>query len=401
MPMPGNNQHLWLLIGAASCQRVAHFRSCLRQQGKSSLFVAYGEVLNRPDELIDKLIGLAPTRIYVKLETPGTDPGLNALLVNAGYLCTSQASPNARQIENTLAEKGRLIYLYQWYKGFEYLLTRVKSLFERLRQESPCRVSYLNHPDNIALMFNKPASLDRLRGAGIRTPGASKEIAGYQDLKDFMRHKGWRRVFIKPSYGASAAGVIAYQYQPSSNKSIAVTAIETVKRHGETHFYNNLRLRKYTNEKAITEIVDYIAANHAYAEPWIPKSQYGGKNFDVRAIVVSGKMVQLIARLSHTPITNLHLGNDRKSLDDIGLCDEHKDLYSTIAEQAMAVFPGAVYAGLDILIPHGGNSARVIELNAFGDYIKSSSQAGPGAMISNAIYAAQIAALSDEHCRHL
>lgn len=40
------------------------------------------------------------------------------------------------------------------------------------------------------------------------------------------------------------------------------------------------------------------------------------------------------------------------------------------AKEASALFPRSFYAGVDIVIPRGSTSPRVIEINAFGDFIK-------------------------------
>ncbi|MEB9896617.1 hypothetical protein P4K96_24600 [Bacillus cereus] len=51
-------------------------------------------------------------------------------------------------------------------------------------------------------------------------------------------------------------------------------------------------------------------------ERWIAKERLDGKSFDVRLLAVNGSACHAVLRLSSSPITNLHLRNERRPLDE-------------------------------------------------------------------------------------
>ena len=76
-------------------------------------------------------------------------------------------------------------------------------------------------------------------------------------------------------------------------------------------------------------------------------------------------------RLSHTPFTNLHLLNERAPIEtliaQIGMA-LWRDAQAT-CERAVACFPDAHYAGVDLLFTTNFHHHYVLELNAFGDLL--------------------------------
>jgi hypothetical protein len=90
-------------------------------------------------------------------------------------------------------------------------------------------------------------------------------------------------------------------------------------------------------------------------------------------------------------MTNLHLGNRR--LDAGRLRDRMapENWRSSLAtcEQALALFPASMYAGVDVLVMPGLRKHAVLEINAFGDLL-------PGILFDDQdTYAAEVAAVSD------
>jgi glutathione synthase/RimK-type ligase-like ATP-grasp enzyme len=98
-------------------------------------------------------------------------------------------------------------------------------------------------------------------------------------------------------------------------------------------------------------------------------AQIDGCNFDVRVIVIHGKPAFTVFRLSHLPMTNLHLGGHRGDvagcraaipprvwLDGLDACVE-----------AAACFDSES-VGVDLLFEAGYHRHYVLEVNAFGDF---------------------------------
>jgi glutathione synthase/RimK-type ligase-like ATP-grasp enzyme len=101
----------------------------------------------------------------------------------------------------------------------------------------------------------------------------------------------------------------------------------------------------------------------------IRMAQIDGQNFDVRVIVIGGLVAFTVFRLSHQPMTNLHLGGRRGDvqacraaiptrawLDGLDSCVEAARLYR------------AEMVGIDLLFESGYARHHVLEVNAFGDF---------------------------------
>ncbi len=91
----------------------------------------------------------------------------------------------------------------------------------------------------------------------------------------------------------------------------------------------------------------------------------------MRVVVIDGKACHVVTRLSCSPVTNLHLLNDRADPaivrrkmgerawnDAMGTC-----------EIAMACFPNCLHGGLDLLIGANFRHHAILEVNAFGDLL--------------------------------
>lgn len=93
----------------------------------------------------------------------------------------------------------------------------------------------------------------------------------------------WNRVFVKPAHGSSAAGVIALAVAPGRVQ--AVTTIE----HTPDALFNSLRVRRYSDEAEVAEIVDRLTPEGLHVERWLPKAGLGDRVIDVRVLVVAGR----------------------------------------------------------------------------------------------------------------
>jgi hypothetical protein len=106
-------------------------------------------------------------------------------------------------------------------------------------------------------------------------------------------------------------------------------------------------------------------------EEWVPKAGTEGHAFDLRVLVVGGQVRHTVARLSRTPMTNLHLRNRR---GDVGALQarigrERWEAGMETCRRAAALFPGSWYAGLDLLFAPGFRRHALLEINAFGDLL--------------------------------
>jgi hypothetical protein len=206
-------------------------------------------------------------------------------------------------------------------------------------------------------------------------------------------------VFVKLAHGSSASGVVAYQRTsrgPAGSglqSHRAVTSVEMVRTGGELRLYNSRRLRRYTDVREIATLIDALARHRIHVEQWLPKAGIDGRVFDLRVVVIGGRARQSVARLSRTPITNLHLLNDRAEASVIRRRMGEvawRAAMATCARVMRECFPGSLHGGVDLLVSSNFRRHAVLEVNAFGDLL-------PGVTCDGLdTYAAEIAALTPD-----
>lgn len=178
------------------------------------------------------------------------------------------------------------------------------------------------------------------------------------------------RVFVKLACGSGASGVVAYQINPRTGDEIAVTTLGMEQIRGKTIFFNEGRLRKYTRSEEIAALTNWLCAEGAQIERWMPKATLDQRAYDIRQLVAGGQAGHAIMRLSHTPITNLHLRNERMLPAEAGLDEQRMSLVRTTAQAAMSAFPNSWSAGIDVMLTSGSNPrAYVLDVNPFGDLL--------------------------------
>ncbi|NES24278.1 MAG: hypothetical protein F6K41_36535, partial [Symploca sp. SIO3E6] len=197
-------------------------------------------------------------------------------------------------------DKGRILYPRQWYLGWRYLLQQ---------WEKQLNCPTINHPTEIATMFDKPLSHQLFVNHGIPVAPSLGTIGSYQELRQVMESQSCHRVFVKLSHGSSASGVVAYQ--TNSTRELAITTVERVHENSQSIFYNSRKIRRYSQREAIADIIDTLCKEGVQVEQWLPKARLQNRPFDLRVVVIAGQAQHLVVRLGKSPMTNLHLGSDR------------------------------------------------------------------------------------------
>jgi glutathione synthase/RimK-type ligase-like ATP-grasp enzyme len=354
-----------VIIGSPGDPRVQIFQNALVAQGHPP-----AAVIPYPD-LIDERIhpaSLVKPGAWVRIESPGKDDQANHALLTLGADQPDEDSEYARVTGSIPTDKGRILASRQWYLGFRAALRMIS---DQLRECPPHLL--MNHPDEIALMFDKRACHALLQSRGITVPPALPPIHSFDELEAVMRDTRLRRVFVKLAHGSSASGVVAYQ--TDGTRSQATAAVEMVRENGETKLYNTRQIQTYRSYSDIARLIDALCAQRVHVEEWIPKAYMQGKAFDLRVVVIGGQAAHTVARLSHSPMTNLHLLNERRDRETVRafLGDEEFEAAMAMCENAMnACFPRSLYAGIDLLIASGSHQPYILEMNAFGDLLKDS-----------------------------
>lgn len=259
-------------------------------------------------------------------------------------------------------DKGRILYPRQWYLGWN------KRLQEWSRQ---IQGKVMNQPEDIIRMFDKPWCQHILERAKIPIPQPFRtEILNYDQLREQMQQFNCDRVFVKLANGSSASGVVAYDCR--GNRERAITSVERVVEQGELRFYNSRKIRTYRDRKEIADIINFVTGETAQVEAWIPKARLQGREFDARVVVIGGKARHVVIRVGNSPMTNLHLGNDRREVCDLpeALTPEAWATMLQTCERAAACFPNSFYCGIDLLVAPNFRDHYILEMNAFGDLLQ-------------------------------
>jgi hypothetical protein len=160
-------------------------------------------------------------------------------------------------------------------------------------------------------------------------------------------------------------------YQTDGRRHQAATTVEAARRDGELRLYNSRRIRVYRDWREIAELIDALCRHRVHVEQWLPKAGFDNRTFDLRVVVIAGRACHTVARLSQSPMTNLHLLNERGDEDAVRerVGRAAWDAAMRNCELAMECFPGSLYAGVDLLFTPDYRRQVVIEVNAFGDLL--------------------------------
>ncbi|ATM78608.1 hypothetical protein CRN79_23495 [Serratia fonticola] len=321
--------------------------------------ISYAQIMQGDAEGVSALL---PDSI-LRLDSPGEDLATERLLLALGR--QTDADLCAAQIADLDLEQGRLMPTRQWYRGFKRFMNQLH------RQLSATDMRFYQQTwqhDQVLAMFDKRLTQNRFLLAGLGIPGFLPRCNDYQQLRHEMKVKGWKRVFIKLAHGSSATGTIALEV--CREKIQVTTTIHMSVVDNELRLYNSRKLLRYRDEGQIARLFDFLALNHPLQiERWLPKMGMENRAMDLRVVVTKGKATHVLVRLGNGCITNLHLHGDRGNLDQLidRLGNERYQALLSLAEQGFACFPGALYAGLDVLVTTSGQFA-LLEANAFGDY---------------------------------
>ena len=227
-------------------------------------------------------------------------------------------------------------------------------------------VKYLNHPLAIESVFHKVACKEALQKAGIQTtPMIGMDISDFSRLKDIMCDQKLYQVFIKPIYGSGASGILSYRLNPRLGKEVLYTSANIM----DDVLINTKKMRVYSKQEEIKEIMDRTFEYPVIVERWIPKSCLDGYGADFRVVFQFGKIDYIVGRLSKSPVTNLHLNNHAVDIEEFHLSEPVLEEIHNLCRNAMNVFPGLQSAGIDVLLTKHNEKPMIIEMNGQGDLI--------------------------------
>ncbi len=228
------------------------------------------------------------------------------------------------------------------------------------------KLTFLNSPESIINTLDKRKCKEVLIKKGISvTPLVDEIFLDTGALKRYIRENKSYSLFIKPRYGAGAAGIIAYRYHPELGSEVIYTSINKV----DGKFVNTKGIRRIDQIERIEDLVNFILSQQYIIEKWIPKPKYKNLSYDIRVVYQFGKIDFMVARCSGSPITNLHLNNNALDINLLKLPQTVICKIEELCQEAVDCFKGLNYAGIDILLRGKNLEPVIIEMNAQGDLI--------------------------------
>ena len=327
----------------------------LMQAARAQLRLPPAQVLEwrdwlRQPSLLDA--ALAQSGVF-KIEPPGDDPAAHLHLLQDG--CRLLERPPVRPPEH-----GELLVMDAWFAGFAAAMQRLAS---QLAASTQARL--VNTPADITLMTDKLACQRHLAAHGVPVPSLLGPVHGYDHLQSLMREHDLDRVYLKPRYGSSASGVVAYRRNRVGRQQ-ATSSASLQQVNGEPRLFNLKRISRYESTSEIATLVDALARQQLYAEAWLAKPRTGDSHYDLRVVTIGGQPAHRVARIGAQMMTNLHLDNQRGDATSL-LNPADMAALESAATLAASAFPHSAVAGFDLVVRHG--QAHVLEANAFGDLL--------------------------------
>ncbi|EDQ6483805.1 STM4014 family protein [Salmonella enterica] len=248
-------------------------------------------------------------------------------------------------------------------------------------------ITWLNHPAGLIHLLDKKRCKRRLLEHGIPTPPlVAEDVKSFAHLTAIMEEKKVASVFIKPSLGSGAAGVIALRRHPDGIKQVLYSAIAI----SGQQLFNSKKIQQYRQKEDIQLIIDGVLQQENLVELWLPKASVKRKTYDLRIVCLDGEIIWRVVRTSSQPITNLHLQNQAYRFESLELSAAKVTEIDTLCQNAMRLFPDIRLAGIDVLLTTS-LTPYIIEINGQGDLIYQDAQQ------NNLIYQAQIRAMRKQN----
>ncbi|NME69446.1 STM4014 family protein [Flammeovirga aprica] len=349
-----------ILLGNPENRRLQMMQEALHSFGLNYQTIAWIDFLSTP-QLFDAIL---EDHDVIKIDSFGENFDVFKALLKWGLKAIKKESYHQiseLEIENLKNDKGKIQFSRQAYLGLKKALEWIENSVKQKKN-----IRFINTPQAILQMFDKKASHQILSNNSIPKTRFLGTVKNYDDLSQLMTEQNTHQVFIKLVHGSSSSGVMAYRR--SKSREVLKTSVEI---DTNSELYNSLKIRTYRDTEKIRLIVDQLAKENLLVEKWEPKATFDNKVFDLRLVVINQKVEHVVMRCSNSPMTNLHLGNERgnlKALKEFIGIEKWEEVKQT-AIQAVSSFEGAMIAGVDLMLQSNNHKVKIIEVNAFGDLV--------------------------------
>jgi len=349
------------IIGNPENRRVGMFRDALARQGQPEPHVIAWRALAEEEQSAETVIAALPEEpAFVRIDSFGEDFEVERLLLVRGFEDASALGAWAVSPDEVRAltyDRGRIFAPRQQHCGF----LRVLGELERALEKRPW-LRVLSAPKSIGRLFDKRACAVAFAEAQVPIPEPLANVGSVSELGARMSEAGMSRVFVKLTCGSSASCLALYD----AERPWLFTSMEM---EGD-RLYNSLRPRRYTDGTAIDRLLAFLFREGSHVEAAVPKARIGGQFFDTRMLVIGGEVAFTIVRKSRHPITNLHLGGTRGTLEELASLVPEPVL-AAAHDSCRRVFAlhDCLHFGIDVMFTADLEGHRVLEANAFGDLL--------------------------------
>lgn len=363
--------------------RADAWRAAARASGRGSLqLVDYRDLVGEHRDL--GVLARVPASSVLRIESLGTSWVLRSRCIQAGF----EGRPSdlrADEVEMLPSDDARLVAIDQWWRGWSRLLREVEAACVAV-----AGLEWVAPVDDILAMGDKRACRRALTDHAPQPPALGDDgddgavPRDSEELRAALARRGWHQAFVKLRYGAGAAGVLAYRWRAGQEIVFTSLRASTTDLGKDAAFHHSSRVRCVRDPSEVRRLVDWVLAQGAVVERWIPKRTWAAAGsepaaVDFRAVCVAGRARHVVVRSSRSPLTNLHLGNSRAAGDSFRRDDPVG--YSRViaaAERAAGAFPRSLTAAVDVLLTGEGACSRalVLEVNSFGELLHGVTERG-------------------------
>ena len=327
-----------VVVGIEGDARSLALHRALKAARRDAIFVSWRDALEDTSTLTRN----GRVGDLLRVDSPGADPETWHALARLG-------GSTARLLHGEW-RPGRA-----WFAGLGEALFAIERATPHLAPTHPAR--------DILAMTDKLACDAILRAGGVQTP-ETFTVESVSALRDRLRSTARHAVFVKPRWGSSGAGVLAYRWSATREQLI------TTARFSENRVFNDKRLTTYTDRESIDRLLGVVIDDGAIVQRWIPKASVEAGPFDLRVLVIAGRIEHRIARVGRGTITNLHIDASRLDADRaLASFDARaRERLEVECRKAAACFPRHAAIGIDVMLDPRGRPF-VLECNAWGDHL--------------------------------
>lgn len=349
----------FVVVGNPQNRRVTMFQDALAAAGLAPAHVIPWRDLAEPGAPARLLAGL-PADAILRIDSMGEDDDVERALLRRGEAAARALGAqviDAAQLASQPYELGRINPPRQLHCGFLAVLAELEAAI-------PASWRVVQPVQAIRDLFDKRVTSRRWAARGIPVPEFLDGVGTPDALRAAMRDAGWPAVYVKMAASSSASCLAVFAHGPGGEH-----AITTVEDTGRAR-YNTRKLQRVTTKRGLDRLLGFLLREGSQIERAIPKAQHGDALFDLRVLTIDGVPAFVVVRTSPHPITNLHLGGQRGSLDAVRAQVPARAWDAAMAScVAVQRDSGAFHVGVDLMFEPGFEAHRVIEGNAFGDLL--------------------------------